>query len=575
MSKTGNLEERKPRDMVKRLLSHAFGGHGFDFLDLCQKTVLSIKELTDGGNLLNQRQCKDLSCKLSETILNIEQLLSQCKEWGPFRFKAGLENLYRYLEKAKVLVESCGEKNWLAAAIFQSQNENAFREILLDVSFCYNAIYEQVKSMSKDWNVLPEDLRLQSKVFQSATNSDIQQDQQDLLKRLEDLAIEPDNIKLLGHPVPVEVARCLASYLIIKMQYSSDQLQHATILDTFSPLLWRKETEPPGTWGNKDNLGVGANVGGVWSTEWLGIRCAKKEFHLKEYEGLFLKETSIMAYLKHPCIINFICCGNGQGRGDRFIAMELMEKSLFDLIEDQKDKRFSLPMVLDIIVQIARGMCYLHGHGVAHRDLKPQNVVVNKLTFSHLEDHFCVKLVDFGTSKMKVEVSNSNTISYCGVGTKMYRAPEVHPNANYSRKGRANWFKADVFSFAMTCAHVLSRNSPFQDMKVASRSEQLYDALMNGVRPNLPNNYPEELVALLRDCWNTIPRRRPSFLNICRRLEILRYKVLRGFSPNQHFNLDEMEFQTGLAFIETKMEEQSSSQRLFGNSTNEEGEVIY
>lgn len=35
-----------------------------------------------------------------------------------------------------------------------------------------------------------------------------------------------------------------------------------------------------------------------------------------------------MANLKHPCIIDFICCGNGQKKGDPFIAMELMEKSL-------------------------------------------------------------------------------------------------------------------------------------------------------------------------------------------------------------------------------------------------------
>ena len=59
--------------------------------------------------------------------------------------------------------------------------------------------------------------------------------------------------------------------------------------------------------------------------------------------------------------------------------MELMEKSLLNLNEDQRNKYFPISVVLDIILQIACGMCYLHNQSVAHQDLKPQNVVVNRL----------------------------------------------------------------------------------------------------------------------------------------------------------------------------------------------------
>ncbi|KAG0565391.1 hypothetical protein KC19_8G186800 [Ceratodon purpureus] len=264
----------------------------------------------------------------------------------------------------------------------------------------------------------------------------------------------------------------------------------------------------------------------------MGIPCAKKEFHLKEEEPLFLKEAGILSRLKHPCIVNFICCGNGEQRGDRFIAMELMEKSLFDLIEDQKGVRFSLPVVVDIMLQKARGMCYSHDQGVAHRDLKPHNVVVNRLSFPHLVDHFDVKLVDFGMSKTKVQVSKSNTISIRGVGTTHYRAPEVHPKAYPNNTGKAVWFKADVFSYAMTCAHVLTLRKPFEDVEM----RELYEAVIGGRRPELPGDCPEELDALLRDCWNTSPRLRPSFREICTRLEALRYQMLRGFLTGECSN---------------------------------------
>ena len=166
-------------------------------------------------------------------------------------------------------------------------------------------------------------------------------------------------------------------------------------------------------------------------------------------------------------------------------------------------------------MQIARGMWYLHEQGVAHRDLKPQNVVVKQLTSPHLSGYFCVKLVDFGMSKTKVEALKSNTVTALGIGTTMYRAPEVHPDANPGEKGKVNWFKADVFSFSMTCAHLLSLKRPFGDME---RMRELYTELMNGKRPELPSHYPEELVVLLRDCWDSNPKSRPSFMEICTRL---------------------------------------------------------
>lgn len=47
-----------------------------------------------------------------------------------------------------------------------------------------------------------------------------------------------------------------------------------------------------------------------------------------------------------------------------------MEKSLFDLIEEQKGVGFSFNLALDIILQIADEVNYLHDNGVVHRDLK-------------------------------------------------------------------------------------------------------------------------------------------------------------------------------------------------------------
>lgn len=66
----------------------------------------------------------------------------------------------------------------------------------------------------------------------------------------------------------------------------------------------------------------------------MGVFCVRKEICGLEFEVVFLKEVSILVYLKYFCIVNFICCGNGLRRGDYFIVMEFMEMSFFDLIKD-------------------------------------------------------------------------------------------------------------------------------------------------------------------------------------------------------------------------------------------------
>ncbi|KAG0575598.1 hypothetical protein KC19_5G015400 [Ceratodon purpureus] len=528
-----------------------------DFLNLCTKNVRSIEDLVSRGSLLNQRQCLDLSTKLSKTTLNIRELVLH-QAGSAVLFHLALENLYRSLEKARLLVQSCGKKDWWIVAVFQIQNENAFQEILLDVSLCYNTIYEQAKSVSEDWRVHPEDLR-ESSMFRQTTDNCIHElDQQDLRKRLEELASEPSRLVLCQAGSKETLKQSLAKYLLARMNYTGEQSE-ATTMYTCSEILWSKASEPSGTWGSSDFLGAGANEGGVCSTKWLGIPCAKKVFHGQESEALFLKEASILAQLNHPHIVNFICCGNGEGRGDRFIAMELMEKSLFNLIEDQRNKSVPMNIVVDIITQIARGMCYLHDQGVAHRDLKPQNVVLSKLSSLHLVDQFCVKLVDFGMSKSKVCVSKSNTISIRGVGTTRYRAPEVHPKANPDGKGKAIWFKADIYSFAMTCAHLLTLKTPFDDIQ---QSNTLYEELKKGLRPKLPVDCPEELLVLIQNCWDTNPHSRPSSVEICLQLERLRYRILRGFStPHQRLEEDRGDCDEGFDFIKTQLEENSSLQK--------------
>ncbi|KAG0559666.1 hypothetical protein KC19_10G121800 [Ceratodon purpureus] len=528
-----------------------------DFLNLCQQNVYSIQALVIRGNLLNEMQCRDLSQKLFKTVHSIQELVFHCGGSSD-RFRRALERFYRILEKAELLVKKCSKDDWITEAVFQIENAKDFQVILLEVGLCYHAVYEQAKDVSGNlWNFQHLGQGTSAFTFRPASADKVREDQDTLKRRLVDL-VRSRQISPIQLPVQ-QLQQCLAKYLLVTWECISRQTQ-TNELDLSSIILCMKEIESSETWGKDQYLGSGS-FGGVCKSTWMSIPCAKKVFHGEVDESLFLKEAGILFHLKHTNVVKFFCCGNGQDREDCFMAMELMEKSLAKLILDQAKKGvpFSYQVSIEIIAQIARGMCYLHGMGVAHRDLKPPNVVINKLTSPYLEDQYCVKLVDFGLSKVRVEACKSNVMTGAGIGTTKYRAPEAHRDG----PGRVNWFKADVYSFGVTCAHLLSLKDPFENVNLGNK----YVELMNGLRPEIPATAcPEKLVALINNCWDTCPISRPSFTEICIRLEEITHELLRGgfgglSSPNQGYKQEMQIDCTSYDFIRIEVEEHSAVQR--------------
>jgi len=210
--------------------------------------------------------------------------------------------------------------------------------------------------------------------------------------------------------------------------------------------------------------------------------------------------------------------------------MELMDMSLLDLINHRKRKvrmYFSTEEGLDIILQIARGISYLHDLGIAHRDVKPANVVVSRNSSQNGDCITCVKLVDFDLSKTKIQASKSNPISLKGCGTLIYRAPEINPKSLEEGYQWVQWFKADVYSFALTCAAILSLKEPFLT-EINNNPAMLWKKIVeHNLRPELPEKCPNyELLPVLKECWATDPKQRPDFTSICAKLEKYKQELL-------------------------------------------------
>jgi len=84
-------------------------------------------------------------------------------------------------------------------------------------------------------------------------------------------------------------------------------------------------------------------------------------------------EAKLLASLRHPNVVQFV--GYAVKENQHYIITELMSKDLWMYLKENAP--LSLPLAVDIMLQIAEGMKYLHESGVMYCDLKADNVLIN------------------------------------------------------------------------------------------------------------------------------------------------------------------------------------------------------
>ncbi|KAK8841491.1 hypothetical protein M9Y10_027110 [Tritrichomonas musculus] len=136
--------------------------------------------------------------------------------------------------------------------------------------------------------------------------------------------------------------------------------------------------------------------------------------------------TIIMEYLQNGTLTNLL---------------ELERKGLSPKFWDDTKKMI-------IIYGVASGLCYLHANHIIHRDMKPDNILLDEFLFP--------KIADFGLSKTTVSTSESMNIqSQSNIkGTPIYMSPEILMKMEYSPK-------CDVYAFALITYEILSEEKNY------------------------------------------------------------------------------------------------------------------
>ncbi len=183
----------------------------------------------------------------------------------------------------------------------------------------------------------------------------------------------------------------------------------------------------------------------------------------------FRREAAALAALSHPNVVNII--DRGHADTNWYFVMEYVEGPTLRRVLSQGN--LHLEQLLDLAIQIGRGLDYAHGKGVVHRDLKPENVLLADAG----REGFVPKICDFGLADLLYSDRSyvNLTGSRISMGTVNYMAPEQRQDA-----GRVDQ-RADVFSFGVLLYEMLCGELPLGRFPEPSQKNRAVDRRLDAV----------------------------------------------------------------------------------------------
>ncbi len=206
----------------------------------------------------------------------------------------------------------------------------------------------------------------------------------------------------------------------------------------------------------------------------------------RDMSARVLREVQAAAALTHP---NIVALYDWFGDGERsFIVWELVEGDSLDHLS----KGLNDADVVAVGAELLEALAFAHSQGIVHRDIKPQNVMLDH------EGH--VKVMDFGIALLL----DADTLTHDGdvVGTVAYMSPE-------QAAGRRVGTPSDVYSSGMMLYELLAGEHPL-------RGETPAETLANVAAARLPSmadlrpDLPDDLIDLIGDACAARPADRPT-----------------------------------------------------------------
>ncbi|KAJ7006450.1 hypothetical protein NC653_005718 [Populus alba x Populus x berolinensis] len=182
---------------------------------------------------------------------------------------------------------------------------------------------------------------------------------------------------------------------------------------------------------------------GVYFGQDVAIKMFRSEQLNDTQEEEFAQEVAILREVQHRNVVRFI--GACTKSPHLCIVTEFMPGgNLYDYLH-KNHSILELPQLLKFVIDVCKGMEYLHQKNIIHRDLKTGNLL--------MDTQNVVKVADFGVARFQ----NQGGVMTAETGTYRWMAPEVINHLPYDQK-------ADVFSFAIVLWELVTAKVPYDSM---------------------------------------------------------------------------------------------------------------
>ncbi|KAG0554668.1 hypothetical protein KC19_12G109800 [Ceratodon purpureus] len=519
----------------------------------------------------NKKQCGYLALKLEGLVECSGSFLraAQCKPCPSAIAEKWVETFKLMLTLSKQIddfVQSCCKEEWIQTAMTMTNTSEYVSSLGWNVELCKVACegfleerggsgsFTAVELQRFTWAKLDEMYKIEVVIVKK-------QAEEDLVTLRDKVTAELTFLEGETKDVAIYLLQ-----ILLKVQ-SRPTKDKQSLLDFF--FKWRVQV------GRK--LGSGATAS-VYAATWLGMAVAKKVFKDLD-EQVFKKEVTNLAPLRHPNITSMFCCKETNSYSS--IIMELMDEDLHTYLHNRgEENNDSLPFpileAVDIMLQVGEGVNYLHNNRIVHRDLKSHNILVKRVKAEELHyGYIHAKVTDFGIS-IKKDSTERLTSLEPNVGTNRYMPPEVInlPSSVKSPSESVNSlsfpFKCDTYSYGMLCYEILTGHVPFYKEEIFNLTVK--ENVKKGDRPELRDDLPPMLKALIESCWSGDPKKRPKFNLICSQLRYLKYLLMTGAGKETH-EFAAADFEKSRREEEAREQEAATKRREEAASANEAREM--
>ncbi|XP_007251958.2 tyrosine-protein kinase receptor TYRO3 [Astyanax mexicanus] len=253
------------------------------------------------------------------------------------------------------------------------------------------------------------------------------------------------------------------------------------------------------------------------SVQKVAVKVLKTDINSSSDIEQCLKEAAYMKDFHHPNVIQLIGVSLHRRPQQRLpIPMVILpfmkhgDLHTFLLMSRLGDDPFtlSLQMLVQFMLDVARGMQYLSSKNIIHRDLAARNCMLN--------ENMTVCVADFGLSKKIYSGDYYRQGSVSKLPVKWIALESLADNVYTTQ--------SDVWAFGVTMWEIMARGqTPYPGVE----NSEIYEYLIKGERLKQPPDCPDDIYEIMHSCWSPVPKCRPSFQHLIAQLESL----WAGLSP--------------------------------------------